>query len=555
MFLFLLLAGSSVYACILDVGVDEFSGWALVIKTIVSIIQVALLTLILLQFKRAGAVMFSLMALVSCILKYAKDCFGYDLSAALVAGAYQTTWHEFFSFLSWQVIIGGLLFVSVCYCYIMLLSKKLEIRQRSWIWGIAGVGVLSGYLALLGQLGYRNYTFLESIRTDRVKNDAYYCDNLKLTYDWCWKKEVREHFLSPLYKFDRILGYTRDYFKASHVASSASFPSRICRAQDDLIVVLLIGESLRSDHFSLFGYKRRTTPRLEKVENLYSFPEFYSFYTSTAVSLLGMLTDAEENHSVPTMDSFVTVFKKHGFYNTLITSNFGAMTFFEGSRIAPLFMTSMDAVHDCEYGNKAALDTFRSELAKPERRKMIVLQNGTGHAPYRTEDRYERFLPFNDEATPPFAPEKDLIVNAYDNNILAFDDFLGDVIDLLKERNAVVFFASDHGESLGEGGRWLHGGDTSIDEQRHIPAFIWCSSRYKENNSDFIRNIEYNRKKSLSHDFIYHTMISLGGLESDVQNAKLDLTKPGIKEARRPAETKGVFLSTSGEKSTHDPSQ
>lgn len=74
---------------------------------------------------------------------------------------------------------------------------------------------------------------------------------------------------------------------------------------------------------------------------------------------------------------------------------------------------------------------------------------------------------------------KEELVNVYDNTILYTDHFLTKVIELLK-RNAdkrwrAMIYVSDHGESLGENGVYLHAAPYSIAPQAqiHVPMVMW----------------------------------------------------------------------------------
>ena len=111
----------------------------------------------------------------------------------------------------------------------------------------------------------------------------------------------------------------------------------------------------------------------------------------------------------------------------------------------------------------------------------------TNHGPAyykRYPADYERFTPVCrtnqfDECT------KEEINNAYDNAVLYTDYFLTQVIALLKNNTnrfeTAMVYMSDHGESLGENGVYLHGLPFAIapDEQTHIGAMIWLDDGFK----------------------------------------------------------------------------
>ena len=81
-------------------------------------------------------------------------------------------------------------------------------------------------------------------------------------------------------------------------------------------------------------------------------------------------------------------------------------------------------------------------------------------------------------------------MNTYDNTLLHTDHFIDEVIARLERRDdiaSMVFYASDHGESLGESGIYLHGTPRRIAprEQTHIPMILWFSKAWlQEDNFD-----------------------------------------------------------------------
>lgn len=87
------------------------------------------------------------------------------------------------------------------------------------------------------------------------------------------------------------------------------------------IIVLIIGESLRADHLGLNGYKRNTTPLLSK-EEVISFPNIYSEYTNTNPSVAHILTRADSIHPeiAEKERSFIDLFKQCGYYTAWLAN-------------------------------------------------------------------------------------------------------------------------------------------------------------------------------------------------------------------------------------------
>jgi lipid A ethanolaminephosphotransferase len=120
------------------------------------------------------------------------------------------------------------------------------------------------------------------------------------------------------------------------------------------------------------------------------------------------------------------------------------------------------------------------------------------------------------------------INNAYDNAILYTDYFLKKVIDLLKANNqafeTTMLYASDHGESLGENGLYLHGMPYLFapQAQTHVPALFWVGDGNEGIDKARLRRIQHER---FSHDNLFHTVLGVMGVQTTVYDESMDITR------------------------------
>ena len=115
------------------------------------------------------------------------------------------------------------------------------------------------------------------------------------------------------------------------------------------------------------------------------------------------------------------------------------------------------------------------------------------------------------------------LINSYDNTVLCTDNFLHNIIDKLKDKNAILFYLSDHGESLGEEGLWLHAADSP---PLYNPAcFIWMSPAYKESNLDKYTILRKNSGRRYRTDFLFHTITEAAGMKGGVIDHDFSLFK------------------------------
>jgi lipid A ethanolaminephosphotransferase len=118
------------------------------------------------------------------------------------------------------------------------------------------------------------------------------------------------------------------------------------------------------------------------------------------------------------------------------------------------------------------------------------------------------------------------VINAYDNAILYTDYFLSLVIKLLKQNDdafeTAMVYVSDHGESLGENGLYLHAFPYFLapDTQKHVPAVMWFGENFDQES---LVRIEETRKKRLSHDNMFSTLLGLFEIRSTSYEPQMDL--------------------------------
>lgn len=298
--------------------------------------------------------------------------------------------------------------------------------------------------------------------------------------------------------------------------SSAKLPSIFIPQKKPLQVIVVIGESARADRFQINGYPRETTPNLMKEKNLINFGGIQSFAAYTRLSVPAMITPATSQHPESTMSSYLGLFKKHGFKTTWISandrfnSNDTPTTKAIGDVDNSIFRNSLGNVSYGEFYDAMLLTPLQETLvANAQHNQAITLHTRGSHANYaaRYPEEFKKFLP--DAYDEKMQPQQ--VSNAYDNSILATDSFIASIIELVRDKNAVVIYSSDHGESLGEEGRFGHG-NALAPEQRNVPFFIWYSDDYRKLNETTVDTLKKHVGSSLSHDVFFPWILNLGGI-------------------------------------------
>ena len=116
------------------------------------------------------------------------------------------------------------------------------------------------------------------------------------------------------------------------------------------------------------------------------------------------------------------------------------------------------------------------------------------------------------------------IINSYDNTIVSTDLFVDSVISLFTGRNAIIFYLSDHGESLGENGNWLHA--AGAEATKYPAALVWYSDKYAQHFPDKVAALKENRTKHYRTDYLFYSILSAAGMEADGNNPSFDLFSP-----------------------------
>jgi lipid A ethanolaminephosphotransferase len=190
-------------------------------------------------------------------------------------------------------------------------------------------------------------------------------------------------------------------------------------------------------------------------------------------------------------------------------------------------------------------------LTEPKRDHIIVLHQRGSHGPAYHTDTPAWIKEFSPECDLPNLRNCDraAVNNAYDNTILYTDYFLSRVIAALEKRSTAfdtaMFYVSDHGESLGENGLYLHGFPYALapQEQTRVPMLFWASPGFYDNRAGIEPNcLRTTASRSTSHDAVFHTLLPLFGVVSTAYRTELDL----FGECRRTAGQTSRGSNTSG---------
>ncbi|WP_431224253.1 kdo(2)-lipid A phosphoethanolamine 7''-transferase [Serratia sp. L9] len=257
---------------------------------------------------------------------------------------------------------------------------------------------------------------------------------------------------------------------------------------DETYVVFIIGETTRWDHMGILGYERDTTPKLSQEKNLVAF-RGESCDTSTKLSLRCMFvreggTSDNPQRTLKEQNIFA-VLKGLGFSSELFAMQ-SEVWFYNNTDVDNYSFREMIASEKRNDGKSVddmlLVDEMKESLARnPDGKHLVILHTKGSH--YLYSQRYPRsFARYQPECmgVDEFC-SKERLINAYDNSVLYTDTFIDSVIDQVRDKKAIVFYAADHGESIGENSH-LHGTPREMapPEQFRVPLIVWASDKYLE---------------------------------------------------------------------------
>lgn len=360
---------------------------------------------------------------------------------------------------------------------------------------------------------------------------------------------VPTYYLSSGYKFIKKNYLTkpvpyREIGTDAHIASAS--------ANQKNLMVLVVGETARAKNYQLNGYDVPTNPFLTG-QDVYSFLNVSSCGTATAVSVPCMFSHlTKQGYSkkmAGSQDNILDIAQRAGFQVTWLENNSSCKGTCENVEVIDVRRDGLARDKFCQDGtchDEIMIPNIQKAIADTtQNNRLIVLHLNGSHGPTYYQRYPDEFAVFK-----PDCARSDIqncsqqqVVNTYDNTIRYTDYVLSKVIETLKDQGddwtTSMLYISDHGESLGEGGLYLHGMPYSFapDEQTHIPMIAWFSNRYKIANR--INPVCLNRKAEtghFSHDNLFHTALGMMDIHTEIYDSQQDafgecFSKPEILEA------------------------
>jgi glucan phosphoethanolaminetransferase (alkaline phosphatase superfamily) len=413
--------------------------------------------------------------------KYSQDII---VSKNLIEAVSQTSLLVSLDLISIRLVLGFIIVIILLY-YLFKLYKKVTINQ------------LKSPLTIFAILGICTYFLVEKKRSNTFKSRM------------------------PYVVFYSIKDYLSD-----NTIQLLDVPDRVKANKEDAQLIFILGESVRADHLQLNGYKRETTPLLSSRKNVISFSKLYTKYTHTVPCIMQLLTNRSILDTIEKnkLYSVFSILNKAN-YDTFWIANSTLVSSYEPIIKSNKHVKLIDKFRSIMSFNKALdekmLQPFDSVLNNTHN-AFIGLHMVGSHWWYenRYSDKFRKFRPVIQSKYIP-SLKKEEIINSYDNTILYLDNFINEVIKKAEKQHqkTIVLYVSDHGEILGEDGKWLHAQNNI--HSKNPAMLLWYSNEFAEQYPAKIKNLKANASKRITTDFLFNTFLDFYNIE----NFNFDRTK------------------------------
>ena len=499
--LFIMLTGNlSLFKRLLEIYPFGFGNLPFLLSLTIFFTLATILFMLMISYGRATRWILAFFLIVSSQAAYYMDQYGIVIDTVMIDNIVQTNLHEAAGLLNMNLLIRTL-FLGLLPAWFVL--RKTPVPQ------VVKAELMSKIALLI--------LFVLGIGAVVAPFTAGYASFIR-------EHKMTRMFANPIYFTYSGVQYLTQKFKSTEVVrlkQTATDAVEIGPEHKNELIILVVGETARADRFSLNGYAKETNPQLSK-QDVVSMTDVSSCGTSTGESVPCMFSIMKRKHfnreEALHIENALDVLYENGVQilwrdNNSDSKGVAVRMQYEDFKSPKL---NPECDEECrDIGMLSGLDEYIASKTKKD--ILIVLHQMGNHGPeyYRRYPKeFERFTPACKSSDLKNCTKEE-IDNAYDNAILYTDFFLSKVIDYLKKYDGryetAMLYVSDHGESLGEHGIYLHAAPYMIapKEQTHIPAILWMGK-----NFDYqIDQLKPYRDYPLSHDDLFCML--LVGFEMD----------------------------------------
>ena len=474
-----------------NVDYKSFTGVSIIVSLVIAMLVANAFALFLIFFfsRLVGKILLVLFFIINAVAVYFINTYSVIIDESMIGNVLNTNYSESSSFFSIKLVLY-VVFLGILPSIFIIKAKIITVTVKKFL---VSISLTLLFLLTLAFANASNWLWIDknSKTLGGLAMPWSYAVNIPLFYIHQFKKNEKEILL----------------------------PDATIKDNQKSVVILVIGESARSENFSLYGYPKNTNPLLSKTPNVSHFNA-----TSDATYTTAGIKSIVEHENT---DELYEILPNYLYRNNVDviwrTTNWGEPpVHIKNYQNREALMPNCKG-DDCDYDGILLSGLKEQILASKKNKILIVLHTSTSHGP-----TYSKKYPAKFEIFKPVCNSVELgncshteLVNAYDNTIVYTDYLLANVIEDLKqlqEYKSAMIFVSDHGESLGENNLYMHGLPRSIapKQQYEIPFIVWTS----DNSA---RQMKPN--KILTQNYVFHSVLNFLNIQSPVYKEQMNIFK------------------------------
>ena len=474
-----------------NVDYKSFTGVSIIVSLVIAMLVANAFALFLIFFfsRLVGKILLVLFFIINAVAVYFINTYSVIIDESMIGNVLNTNYSESSSFFSIKLVLY-VVFLGILPSIFIIKAKIITVTVKKFL---VSISLTLLFLLTLAFANASNWLWIDknSKTLGGLAMPWSYAVNIPLFYIHQFKKNEKEILL----------------------------PDATIKDNQKSVVILVIGESARSENFSLYGYPKNTNPLLSKIPNVSHFNATSDATYTTA----GVKSIVEHENT----DELYEILPNYLYRNNVDviwrTTNWGEPpVHIKNYQNREALMPNCKG-DDCDYDGILLSGLKEQILASKKNKILIVLHTSTSHGP-----TYSKKYPAQFEIFKPVCNSVELgncshteLVNAYDNTIVYTDYLLANVIKDLKqlqEYKSAMIFVSDHGESLGENNLYMHGLPRSIapKQQYEIPFIVWTS----DNSA---RQMKPN--KILTQNYVFHSVLNFLNIQSPIYKEQMNIFK------------------------------
>ena len=489
--------------------------WQLILTMPLLIVAVTNLAFQLLFWPYLHRVLMPLLLLAGSAIAYAVMVQGIYFNSDMLQNVLQTDQAEVSAWLSWK-FVGWLSLTGMIPAWLYLRYAQT-----------------AGYGRWYQALGWRLLSVLCSLLTITLVSILSYQSHASFFRNF----KAAPHKLVPINLVAASIKTAYDTYDASRPFEAIALDAhRITPPHSrKRVLILVVGETTRAKNWGLNPGAPDTTPQLKRIPNIINYPDVSACGTATAISLPCMFSRMSRNDYQPNrarhQEGLMDILQRAGLYTSWRENDGGCKNTCD--RIRHIDIRSL--AHEGQCNREGCLDMtllngLEDEVRDMQNDGVIVLHGMGSHGPtyfQRYTREFRRFTPTCDTSQLQDC-DAQALQNTYNNTIVYIDHMLASTIAILNRQantDAALWYLSDHGESLGEKGMYLHGAPYLVAprEQTHIPMIFWANEGWYEGLGLSADCLRQHANQHYSHDNLFHSMLGIFDVRTREYQPKLDM--------------------------------